>query len=159
LDQVRITVNGEERAHSIEPAVLLVDYLRELPGITSVKVGCDTSQCGTCTVLLSGVAVKSCTMFAIQADGSSVETAEGLAVSGSGCDLEVAFRESHALRCGFCTGGMIVAAEALLRRDPVPDDSAIRRGLEGNFCRCSDYRAFIRAVLEVAAARSRAREP
>jgi aerobic carbon-monoxide dehydrogenase small subunit len=152
-------VNGEERAHSIEPAVLLVDYLRELPGITSVKVGCDTSQCGTCTVLLGGVAVKSCTLFAIQADGSSVETAEGVGAGAAECDLEVAFRENHALRCGFCTGGMIVAAEALLRRDPSPDESAIRRGIDGNLCRCSDYRAFIRAIQDVAMARARVGRP
>jgi len=153
LDQVRITVNGEERTHLIEPAVLLVDYLREIPGITSVKIGCDTSQCGTCTVLLGGLAVKSCTIFAIQADGSSVETAEGLSDDRPGCDLEAAFRESHATQCGFCAGGMIVAAEALLRLDVEPDEATVRRGLDGNLCRCSDYQAFIAAVQRVAVAR------
>jgi carbon-monoxide dehydrogenase small subunit len=157
VDQVRLVVNGEERVHPIEPWVLLVDFLRDYPGITSVKVGCDTSQCGTCTVLMSGVAVKSCTMFAIQADGSNIETAEGLIRDGSAEDLELAFREGHATQCGYCSGGMIVAAEALLRAEPEPEDPDIRRGLDGNLCRCTDYRAFIDAIVRVAAARRAAR--
>jgi len=136
---LRLTVNGEERTDEVEPRLLLVHYLREVCGLTGSHVGCDTSQCGACTVLLNGAPVKSCNLLAVQAKGSQVTTIEGLAPAGQLHPLQAAFREHHALQCGYCTPGFIMAASALLADNPDPDDAQISRGLEGNLCRCTGY--------------------
>jgi carbon-monoxide dehydrogenase small subunit len=132
--------------------MLLVDFIRSQAGLTGTKVGCDTSQCGACTVLLDGIAVKSCTCLAAQADGSSVTTIEGLSQNGGLHPLQEAFWNKHGLQCGFCTPGMILAAHELLRTIPKPTDEQIRHGLEGNLCRCTGYQNIVRAVREAAAA-------
>ena len=132
--------------------MLLVDFIRSEAGLTGTKVGCDTSQCGACTVLLDGIAVKSCTCLAAQADGSSVTTIEGLGQNGGLHPLQEAFWNKHGLQCGFCTPGMILAAHELLRTIPNPTDEQIRHGLEGNLCRCTGYQNIVRAVREAAAA-------
>src|SRR5487761_572192 len=132
---LRLTVNGEERTDEVEPRLLLVHYLREVCGLTGSHVGCDTSQCGACTVLLNGAPVKSCNLLAVQAEGSQVTTIEGLAPPGQLHPLQAAFREHHALQCGYCTPGFIMAASALLADHPDPTDGEISRGLEGNLCR------------------------
>jgi carbon-monoxide dehydrogenase small subunit len=154
LATVKINVNGRPTESEVEPRLLLVQYLREGLGLTGTHVGCDTSQCGACTVLLDGVAVKSCTMFTVQADGSSVTTIEGLASNGVLHPLQQGFREEHGLQCGFCTPGMIMAAEGLLRENPDPDENEIRHGLEGNLCRCTGYHNIVKAVRWAAAHRS-----
>ena len=136
---LRLTVNGEERTDEVEPRLLLVHYLREVCGLTGSHVGCDTSQCGACTVLLNGAPVKSCNLLAVQAEGAQVTTIEGLAPAGQLHPLQAAFREHHALQCGYCTPGFIMAASALLADNPDPDDAQISRGLEGNLCRCTGY--------------------
>ena len=136
---LRLTVNGEERTDEVEPRLLLVHYLREVCGLTGSHVGCDTSQCGACTVLLNGAPVKSCNLLAVQAEGSQVTTIEGLAPAGQLHPLQAAFREHHALQCGYCTPGFIMAASALLADHPDPTDEEISRGLEGNLCRCTGY--------------------
>lgn len=136
---LRLTVNGEERTDEVEPRLLLVHYLREVCGLTGSHVGCDTSQCGACTVLLNGAPVKSCNLLAVQAEGSQVTTIEGLAPPGQLHPLQAAFREHHALQCGYCTPGFIMAASALLADNPDPNDAQISRGLEGNLCRCTGY--------------------
>jgi carbon-monoxide dehydrogenase small subunit len=150
--KVRITVNGVPTEREVEPRTLLVHYLRDELGLTGTHVGCDTSSCGACTVLLDGDAVKSCTVLAVQADGSEVTTVEGLAADGSLSALQEGFWEAHGLQCGFCTPGMLMAASQLLRRTPHPSDEEIRRGLEGNLCRCTGYANIVRAV-RLAAAR------
>ncbi len=152
---VTITVNGVKETHEVEPRLLLVHFLRETVGLTGTNVGCDTSQCGACTVLMDGQAVKSCTVLAVQADGSSVTTIEGLAKDGKLHPLQEAFWEKHGLQCGFCTPGMIMAACDLLQRNPRPTEAEIRRGLEGNLCRCTGYQNIVAAV-QHAAARMRA---
>ncbi len=144
--KVRITVNGTLTEREIEPRTLLVHYLRDELGLTGTHVGCDTSNCGACTVLLDGDAVKSCTVLAAQADGGAVATVEGLAASGPLAALQEGFWEAHGLQCGFCTPGMLMAATQLLRRNPDPTDAEIRRGLEGNLCRCTGYANIVRAV-------------
>lgn len=154
MDTVRITVNGTPHTNRIEPRLLLVQYLRDVLGLTGTHVGCDTSQCGACTVLLDGMAVKSCTLFAVQADGSSIETVEGLARNGKMHPLQEAFWQEHGLQCGFCTPGMLMAAEALLRENPSPDETQIRHALEGNLCRCTGYHNIVKAVLHAARARA-----
>jgi len=136
---LRLTVNGEERTDEVEPRLLLVHYLREVCGLTGSHVGCDTSQCGACTVLLNGAPVKSCNLLAVQAEGAQVTTIEGLAPAGQLHPLQAAFREHHALQCGYCTPGFIMAASALLADHPDPTDEEISRGLEGNLCRCTGY--------------------
>jgi carbon-monoxide dehydrogenase small subunit len=143
-------VNGSRREHRIESRLLLVQYLRDVLDLTGTHVGCDSSQCGACTVLLDGDAVKACTLFAVQADGSTVETIEGLGGETGMHSLQRAFLEEAAVQCGFCTPGMIMAAEALLRRTPQPADSEIERALEGNLCRCTGYRSIIAAVRRAA---------
>jgi len=148
--KVAVTVNGRKHEHEVEPRVLLVHFLREALGLTGTHVGCDTSQCGACTVLVDGVAVKSCTMLAVQADGHEVTTIEGLAKGGQLHVLQQAFWDEHGLQCGFCTSGMILAAYDLLRKNPHPSEEEIRRGLEGNFCRCTGYHNIVRAVLAAA---------
>ena len=147
---VAITVNGVRREADVEPRMLLVDFLRDHLGLTGTKIACDTSQCGSCTIHLDGRAVKSCTVFAVQADGGEVTTIEGLASNGSLHAVQEAFREKHALQCGFCTPGMIMATVALLEESPDPSDDEIRHGLEGNLCRCTGYENIVRAVHEAA---------
>jgi carbon-monoxide dehydrogenase small subunit len=143
---VTISVNGRSLRHEVEPRLLLVHFLRDVAGLTGTKVGCDTSQCGSCTVLLDGVSVKSCTCLAVQADGSSVTTVEGLATEGVLHPLQEAFWEKHGLQCGFCTPGMMLAAFEVLRTTPQADTAQIRHGLEGNLCRCTGYQNIVRAV-------------
>jgi len=136
---VQITVNGIGESREIESRVLLVHFLRDVLGLTGTHVGCDTSQCGACTVLLDGAAVKSCSLFAVQADGRAVTTIEGLAHDGKLHAMQQAFWDQHGLQCGFCTPGMIVSACDLLTRNPNPSEAEIRVGLEGNLCRCTGY--------------------
>ena len=149
--KVSIAVNGRRFDRDVEPRQLLVHFLRDLGGLTGTKVGCDTSQCGSCTVLLDGVAVKSCTCLAVQADGAQVTTVEGLARDGDLHPLQEAFWNKHGLQCGFCTPGMLFAAHELLRANPEPSDAEIRHALEGNMCRCTGYQNIVRAVREAAA--------
>jgi carbon-monoxide dehydrogenase small subunit len=153
---VTATVNGVRRNHDVEPRLLLVHYLRETLGLTGTNVGCDTSQCGACTVLLDGKAVKSCTLLAVQADGRRVTTIEGLANNGKLHPLQDAFWEKHGLQCGFCTPGMILTACELIERHPRPTESQIRSGLEGNLCRCTGYQNIVAAVKEAAGRMARA---
>jgi len=147
---VSVTINGVRRKHEVEARLLLVHYLRETLGLTGTNVGCDTSQCGSCTVLFDGKAVKSCTVLAVQADGSDITTIEGLAKDGKLHPLQTAFWEKHGLQCGFCTPGMILTACHLLATNPRPSDAEIRQGLEGNFCRCTGYQNIVAAVKEAA---------
>lgn len=144
--QIKVTVNGVERQDVVEPRLLLANYLRETLGLTGTHVGCDTSQCGACAVLVDGQAIKSCTLFAIQADGSSVTTIEGIGSPGNLHPVQEGFWEMHGLQCGFCTPGMIIAAVDLLNKNPSPTDAEIRHALEGNYCRCTGYHNIVRAV-------------
>ncbi len=156
--QVKLTVNGEPRSADVEPRLLLVHYLREHLGLRAANVGCDTTSCGACTVLLDGTSVKSCTVLTVQAAGMSVITAEGLGTKGAGeaggelHPVQAAFRREHGLQCGFCTPGMVMAATALLAENPHPTETQVREGLEGNLCRCTGYHNIIRAVLSAAEA-------
>ena len=147
---VSITVNGQTYGREVEPRLLLVHFLREVIGSTGTKIGCDTSQCGACTVLLDGISLKSCTALAVQADGAEVTTIEGLAAGERLHPLQDAFWEKHGLQCGFCTPGMIMASHELLRATPDPSDAQIRHGLEGNLCRCTGYQNIVRAVRQAA---------
>ncbi|MBI2188517.1 MAG: (2Fe-2S)-binding protein [Acidobacteria bacterium] len=153
---ITISINGRARSAEVEPRLLLVQFLRDVLGLTGTKIGCDTSQCGACMVLLDGIAVKSCTCLAVQADGCAVTTIEGLASNGQLSALQEAFWEKHGLQCGFCTPGMIFAAYELLRTNPNPSPEQIRHGLEGNMCRCTGYQNIVRAVQAAAAAGGRA---
>jgi carbon-monoxide dehydrogenase small subunit len=150
MAQVRVTVDGVEYVDDVEPRMLLVYYLRERLGKTGTVVGCDTSNCGACTVHLNGHSVKSCTVLAVQADGAEVTTIEGLARGGELHPVQKAFNECHALQCGFCTPGMIMQAVDLLADNPDPDERAVREGLEGNLCRCTGYQNIVRAVQSAA---------
>jgi carbon-monoxide dehydrogenase small subunit len=152
---VRITVNGEVREDTVEPRLLLVHHLRDNLGLTGTHVGCDTTNCGACTVHLDGEAVKSCTVLAVQADGATVTTIEGLSDGGTDSlhPLQEAFWNKHGLQCGYCTPGMIMAAADLLERNPNPSEEEVRHGLEGNLCRCTGYHNIVQAVLEAAKAR------
>jgi len=152
---ISVTLNGRQYQREVEPRHLLVHWIRDLGALTGTKIGCDTSQCGACTVLLDGVAVKSCTTLAVQADGASITTIEGLAPDGGLHPLQEAFWNKHGLQCGYCTPGMILAAHELLRANPNPSDEQIRHGLEGNLCRCTGYQNIVRAVREAAAATRR----
>jgi carbon-monoxide dehydrogenase small subunit len=144
--EVRLTVNGEPRACEVEPRTLLVHALRDELGLTGTKIGCDTSQCGACTVLVDGKALKSCTLLAVRLDGSSVTTVEGLADDGRLHALQRAFAEHHGLQCGYCTAGMLMTAADLLARDPDPAPEAIRHALAGNLCRCTGYEPIVESV-------------
>jgi aerobic carbon-monoxide dehydrogenase small subunit len=155
---VAITVNGERTEHEVESRLLLVHYLRDVVGLTGTHIGCDTSQCGACTVHIDGVAVKSCTVFAVQADGSSVKTIEGMAENGNLHPLQEGFWEEHGLQCGYCTPGMIMSAADLLQRSPNPSEAEIRHALHGNLCRCTGYQHIINAV-QYAARKTGAPEP
>ena len=151
---ISVTVNGRTCQEEVEPRLLLVDFLRDVLGLTGTHVGCDTSGCGACTIAVNGKAVKSCTLLAVQADGASVTTIEGLASNGELHPLQQGFHEEHGLQCGFCTPGMIMAAWQLLERNPDPSDAEIRHALEGNFCRCTGYENIVRSVRHAAAAKA-----
>ncbi len=151
MTQITVTVDGVKYSDQVEPRLLLVHYLREVVGKTGTPVGCDTSNCGACTVLMDGQSVKSCSVLAVQADGSDVTTIEGLA-NGELHPVQRAFHEEHALQCGYCTPGMIMAATDLLRDNPHPTEDEIREGLEGNLCRCTGYENIVRAVKRAAVA-------
>jgi carbon-monoxide dehydrogenase small subunit len=148
-------VNGRAYELNVEPRQLLVHFIREQAGMTGTKIGCDTSQCGACMVLVDGVAVKSCTCLTVQADGTRITTIEGLAPENGLHPLQEAFWNKHGLQCGYCTPGMILASHELLRENPNPTDQEIRHGLEGNFCRCTGYQNIVRAVKEAAATMAR----
>ena len=150
MAQVRVTVDGVEYVDDVEPRMLLVYYLRERLGKTGTVVGCDTSNCGACTVHLDGAAVKSCTVLAVQADGGEVTTIEGLAPNGGLHPMQKAFHEMHGLQCGYCTPGMIMASVDLLKENPDPSDTEVREGIEGNLCRCTGYQNIVRAVQQAA---------
>ena len=147
---ITVTVNGQSRQEDVEPRLLLVDFLREVLRLTGTHVGCDTSGCGACTILVNGRAVKSCTMLAVQADGADVTTIEGLSANGELHPLQEAFNAEHGLQCGFCTPGMILTAKQLLDRNPNPSDAEIRHALEGNFCRCTGYENIVKSVQHAA---------
>jgi aerobic carbon-monoxide dehydrogenase small subunit len=156
--KVSLTVNGKQREHEVEARLLLVHYLRDVVGLTGTHVGCDTSQCGACTVLMDGKAVKSCTLFAVQAEGHQIKTIEDMAATdGTLHPIQQAFWDEHGLQCGFCTPGFIMAASYLLEQNPNPSDEEIRKGLEGNLCRCTGYVNIVKAVQT--AARTMSGEP
>jgi carbon-monoxide dehydrogenase small subunit len=148
--KVNITVNGVATRHDVEPRLLLVYYLREVLGLTGTHIGCDTTSCGACTVLLNGLAVKSCTVLAVQADGGQVLTVEGLAKNGDLHPIQEAFWAEHGLQCGFCTPGMMLTALQIIERHPQPTDPQIRHGLEGNLCRCTGYQPIINSIQRAA---------
>jgi len=143
---VRVKVNGREREASVEPRTLLVHFIRDHLGLTGTHVGCDTSNCGACTVILDGKNVKSCTMFAVQADGAELLTVEGLIKNGQWHPLQDGFKQEHGLQCGFCTPGMLMSSYALLQRNPNPTEEEIRWGISGNLCRCTGYQNIVKAV-------------
>jgi carbon-monoxide dehydrogenase small subunit len=149
---INLSINGKTHSHDVEPRLLLIHYLREVVGLTGPHVGCETSLCGACTIEVDGKAVKSCTMFAVQADGSNVTTIEGLAVDGKLHAMQEAFWNEHGAQCGFCTPGMIMASKQILDRNPHPTDEEIRMGLEGNVCRCTGYQHIVNAVRAAAKA-------
>jgi len=150
MTRLDVVVNGTAHQSEVEPRTLLVYYLREVLGLTGTKVGCDTSSCGACTVLLDGESVKSCTLFALQADGGDITTIEGLAGDGPLNRVQQAFHEHHGLQCGYCTAGMVMAAVSLLEEIPDPTEEDVRRGLEGNLCRCTGYHNIVEAVMAAA---------
>ena len=152
MTQIAVTVNGGRHELEVEPRQLLVYFLREQLGLKGTNVGCDTSSCGACTVLVDGESVKSCTVFAVQADGAEVTTIEGLAENGELHPVQQAFHEQHALQCGYCTPGFVLATVSLLAENPHPTEAEIRRGLEGNLCRCTGYHNIVKAVQAAAEA-------
>jgi len=152
MSTITVTVNGQKHTSEVEPRLLLVHYLRENLGLTGTKYGCGVGVCGACTVHVDGEAVKSCTVLAVQADGSEVTTIEGLAQDGELHPMQRAFREEHALQCGYCTPGMIMSAVYLLEQNPDPSEQEVRLGLEGNLCRCTGYQNIVNAVLTAAKA-------
>ncbi len=148
--KITLTVNGETRSHEVEPRLLLSHFLRDTLGLTGTHIGCDTSNCGACTVMVDGKAAKSCTLLAVQADGANITTIEGLAQNGNLHPLQEGFKEQHGLQCGFCTPGMIMTAADLLDRNPHPSEKEIREALEGNFCRCTGYHNIVKAIQHAA---------
>jgi len=150
VTQVTVTVNGERREADVEPRTLLVYFLRETLGLTGTNVGCDTSSCGACTVLLDGESVKSCTLLAAQADGRVITTIEGMATNGTMHPLQEAFHRNHGLQCGYCTPGMIMAAASFLKENPNPTEAEVREALEGNLCRCTGYQNIVTSILDAA---------
>jgi carbon-monoxide dehydrogenase small subunit len=148
--QLTLTVNGVSHTHNVEPRTLLVHHLRDDVGLTGTNVGCDTSSCGACTVLVDGESVKSCTMLAVQADACDITTIEGLADGDVMHPVQAAFREHHGLQCGYCTPGMVMAAVSLLREHPDPSEREVREGIEGNLCRCTGYHNIVKAILAAA---------
>jgi carbon-monoxide dehydrogenase small subunit len=153
VTQVSITVNGQARTDEVEPRMLLAHYLRDVCGLRATNIGCDTTSCGACTVHVDGESVKSCTVLAAQADGAEVTTLEGLSGPDGMHPVQTAFRAEHGLQCGFCTPGMVMAAVGLLADNPHPTEAEVRRGLEGNLCRCTGYHNIVRAVLAAAEAK------
>jgi len=151
VTEIKLTVNGVARSDEVEPRLLLIHYLRETLGLRAANVGCDTTSCGACTVLLDGESVKSCTVLAVQANDRSVTTTEGLVTAdGTMSAVQEAFRENHGLQCGFCTPGMVMAATSMLAENPHPTEQEVREGLEGNFCRCTGYHNIVQSVLAAA---------
>jgi carbon-monoxide dehydrogenase small subunit len=149
--QISLTINGQRHTDSVEPRMLLIHYLREVVGLTGPHIGCETSLCGACTIEVDGKAVKSCSMFAVQADGRDVLTIEGLADNGNLHPVQEAFWNEHGLQCGYCTPGMIMTSKQILDRNPKPTEEEIRHGLEGNLCRCTGYQHIVNAVKAAAA--------
>ncbi|MBI4932595.1 MAG: (2Fe-2S)-binding protein [Actinobacteria bacterium] len=149
--KISVTVNGVVHESDVEPRTLLVHYVREVVGLTGTNIGCDTSSCGACSVHVNGEAVKSCTMLAVQADGQSITTIEGMATDGVLHPMQQAFMENHGLQCGYCTPGMVMAATSLLKENPNPTEEEVRLGLEGNLCRCTGYHNIVKSVLAAAA--------
>jgi carbon-monoxide dehydrogenase small subunit len=146
MSQVQVTINGKSYKNDVEARLLLVHYIRDVLGLTGTHIGCDTSQCGACTVMIDGEAVKSCTVFAVQADGANITTIEGIANNGQLHPVQEGFWEEHGLQCGFCTPGMIITAVQLLERNPNPSEAEIRHALEGNLCRCTGYHNIVKAI-------------
>jgi aerobic carbon-monoxide dehydrogenase small subunit len=147
---ISVTVNGTKYANEVEPRLLLVHYIRDVLGLTGTHVGCDTSNCGACTIMMNGRAIKACTLLAVQADGAQLQTVEGLATNGDLHPIQQGFWEEHGLQCGFCTPGMMMAALELLRRHPDPSEAQIREGLEGNLCRCTGYQHIVNSIQNAA---------
>lgn len=152
MQKVTMTVNGVSYTRDVEPRTLLVDFIRNTLGLTGTNIACDTTQCGACTIHMDGMAVKSCTVLAVQADGSTITTIEGLATNGTLHPMQQAFWDQHGLQCGYCTPGMIMAAAKLVEHNPGITEQEIRHGLEGNICRCTGYQNIVRAVAQAAAA-------
>ena len=152
MQSITVTVNGSTVTRDVEPRLLLVDFIRDTLGLTGTNIACDTSQCGACTIHMDGLAVKSCTVLAVQADGSTLTTIEGLATNGKLHPMQQAFWDQHGLQCGFCTPGMIMASAKLVENNPNITEAEIRHGLEGNMCRCTGYQNIVNAVAQVAAA-------
>ena len=150
MRRIQLSVNGVTYEHEVEPRLLLVHYLREGLNLTGTMVGCNTSNCGACTVLLNGESVKSCTLFAVQADGHEITTVQGLQTNGDWHPMQTAFHENHALQCGYCTPGMILASVSYLKENPNPSEEDIREALEGNYCRCTGYENIVKAVQQAA---------
>ena len=150
MRRIEVSVNGVTYEHEVEPRLLLVHYLREGLNLTGTMVGCNTSNCGACTVLLDGESVKSCTLFAVQADGHEITTVQGLQTNGDWHPMQTAFHEQHALQCGYCTPGMILASVSYLKENPNPNEEDIREALEGNYCRCTGYQNIVKAVQQAA---------
>jgi len=144
--EITVTINGDKQTRTVEARTLLVHFIREQLGLTGTHIGCDTTSCGACTISLDGEAVKSCTVFAVQADGAKIETVEGLAAGGALHPLQEGFWEKHGLQCGFCTPGMLMSARALLARNPRPSETEIRYGISGNLCRCTGYNKIVEAI-------------
>ena len=157
MARVSVTVNGVAREAEVEPRTLLVYFLRESLGLTGTNVGCDTSSCGSCTVLLDGESVKSCTLLAVQAEGREVTTIEGIATDGQMHPIQDAFHRNHGLLCGYCTPGMIMAAASFLQENPNPTDEQVRESLEGNLCRCTGYQNIVKSILDAAGTMSGAK--
>ena len=157
MARVSVTVNGVAREAEVEPRTLLVYFLRESLGLTGTNVGCDTSSCGSCTVLLDGESVKSCTLLAVQAEGREVTTIEGIANDGQMHPIQEAFHRNHGLQCGYCTPGMIMAAAGFLQENPNPTDEQVRESLEGNLCRCTGYQNIVKSILDAAGTMSGAK--
>jgi carbon-monoxide dehydrogenase small subunit len=150
LYHIKVNVNGVDYEHDVEPRLLLVHYLRDVLGLTGTHIGCDTSNCGACTVIVNGKSVKSCTMFAVQANGAKILTIEGLAKNGELHPLQKAFWENHGLQCGYCTPGFIMQAYWLLQENPNPTEEEIRKGISGNLCRCTGYQNIVKAIMAAA---------
>ena len=144
--EITVTINGEQQTRTVDARMLLVHFIRENLGLTGTHIGCDTTSCGACTISVDGEAVKSCTIFAVQADGATIETVEGLAAGGKLHPLQEGFWERHGLQCGFCTPGMLMSARALLARNPSPSEDDIRHGISGNLCRCTGYNKIVEAI-------------